>query len=218
MHGSVFAVALAFVALVAAPVHAQSAMPKQPVATGSLVAKVCSACHGVDGNSQRPGVPSLAGQIQPYLEGQLHAFAAQGEQRVSGIMGAIAVNLSADEMKRLATYYARQQLQPVPLLEVTPRVRSATRRKQGHGEKIFFEGLPKKGAASCASCHGGRAEGLSDLFPRLAGQHEWYLAEQLRRFRAGTRTTDPRAMMRKVAAGLDDGDIEAVSRYLALLR
>ncbi|MEO8925040.1 MAG: c-type cytochrome [Caldimonas sp.] len=193
-------------------------MPKQPIATGPLVAAVCAACHGVDGNSQRPGVPSLAGQIQPYLEGQLHAFAAQGEQRVSGVMGAIAVNLSADEMKQLATYYARQQLRPATLLEVAPRVRAATSRRHGHGEKLFFEGLPKKGVASCASCHGGRAEGLSDLFPRLAGQHESYLAEQLRRFRARTRTTDPRAMMRKVSARLTDRDIEAVSRYLALLR
>ncbi|MEO8740422.1 MAG: c-type cytochrome [Casimicrobiaceae bacterium] len=188
--------------------HAQYAMPQQPVTTRQLVSQVCAACHGIDGNSARADVPSLARQVHAYLEGQLHAFAAQGEQRVSGVMGAIAVNLSSDEMKRVATYFSRQTPRPVALAEA-PLAQK--------GEIIFFEGLPAKGVASCASCHGTRAEGLPNLFPRLAGQHKQYLAEQLRRFRVGTRTTDPDAMMRRLAAQLSDHDIDAVSQYVALM-
>ncbi len=60
-----------------------------------------------------------------------------------------------------------------------------------------------------------RGEGLADLFPRLAGQHAAYLADQLRQFRAGTRRSDPDAMMRRVAAHMSDGDIAAVAAYLA---
>lgn len=193
----------------AAHAHAQDAMPGQPRATAALIGQVCAACHGVDGNSTRGDVPSLAGQIEPYLEGQLHAFAAQGEQRPNGVMGAIAVNLSADEMKRAAVYYARRQLSPPPLDEA-PRA--------PRGETIYFAGVPGKGVASCAACHGVRGEGLPDLFPRLAGQHRAYLAEQLRHFRSGRRTSDPGAMMRDVAAHLSDRDVDAVAQYAARLR
>lgn len=194
-----------------ASAQAQNAMPQQPVATSALVEQVCAACHGADGNSPRPEVPSLAGQVEAYLEGQLHAFAAQGQQRVSGVMGAIAVNLSADEMKRVSVYFARQTLRPA-LSDGPQRPQRAT------GERIFNAGLPARGVASCASCHGTRAQGLPDMFPRLAGQHAPYLVAQLQHFRARTRTTDPGAMMRKVAGPLSDRDIDAVAVYLATLR
>ncbi len=186
-------------------------MLHQPVATAALVTQVCAACHGSDGNSARPDVPSLAGQVAAYLEGQLHAFAAQGGQRPNGVMGAIAVNLSADEMKRVAVHFARQPLRSLPFVD-------APRRGRADGETIFFAGLPDKGVASCASCHGTRGEGLPDMFPRLAGQHERYIAEQLRHFRAGSRTSDPEAMMRNLAAHLSDHEIDVLSTYVARLR
>ena len=191
--------------------QAQNAIPHQPGAAPDLVRQVCASCHGLDGNSPRPEVPSLAGQVQAYLEGQLHAFAAQGEQRANGVMGAIAVNLSADEMRRVSVYFARQPLRPA--------VSDGLRRQQpSTGEQIFNAGLPAHGVASCASCHGTRAQGLPAVFPRLAGQHAPYVATQLQRFRSGTRTSDPDAVMRKIAARLSNGDIEALSAYVASLR
>ena len=205
LFGFVFATLAGFPAA-----QAQTAMPNQPVATRPLVTEVCAACHGVDGNSTSGRFPSLAGQVDAYLEGQLHAFAAQGNQRVSGVMGAMAVNLSTDEMKRAATWFARQTPRPAPLAAVHPAT-------VARGERIYFEGLPDRGVDSCASCHGVRAQGLPDLFPRLASQHMRYLAEQLRYFRAGRRTSDPGAMMRKIATNLSDNDIDAVSQYLAVL-
>ena len=186
-------------------------MQQPPVATAALVQQVCAPCHGLDGNSARPNVPSLAGQIEAYLEGQLHAYAAQGGQRPNGVMGAIAVNLSPDAMKRAAGYFSRQTLRP-------PTFVSAPQPSGAEGEKLFGTGLPKQGVASCASCHGTRGEGLPDLFPRLAGQHEPYLVEQLQQFRAGNRTSDPAAVMRELAAQLSDAQIRAVSRYIARLR
>ena len=198
----------------ATSVRAQDAMPHQSIATAALVTQVCAACHGADGNSTRPEVPSLAGQGAQYLQRQLHAFAAQGGQRANGVMGAIAVNLSADEMKRLAVFFAHQRLHPaVPSL----RPGAVSRGDPDRGERIFFSGVPAQGVASCASCHGTRGEGLPDLFPSLAGQGERYIAEQLRQFRAGTRTSDPRAMMRSLAGHLTDRDIDVVSTYVARL-
>ena len=36
--------------------------------------KLCSACHGEDGNSRMPNFPSLAGQPEFYLTNQLFLF------------------------------------------------------------------------------------------------------------------------------------------------
>ncbi len=64
---------------------------------------------------------------------------------------------------------------------------------------------------------GGRCA-LSDLFPRLAGQHAPYVAERLRKLPCWPNTTDHHAMMRSLASHLSDRDIDAVSQYVALLR
>ena len=189
-----------------AAAQAQSAMPGQPVPTHELAEQVCAACHGADGNSPLARYPSLAGQFAPYLERQLQAFAAQGRQRASGVMGAIAVNLSADEMRRLADHFSHQPLRPP---------RTGTAALFGVGEAVYFGAAAGRDVGSCASCHGVRGEGLADVFPRLAGQQAAYLADQLRQFRAGTRRNDPGAMMRRVAAHLSDTDIAAVAAYLA---
>lgn len=194
-----------------ATAHAQDAMPHQPVATAALVGQVCAACHGLDGNSTQPEVPSLAGQVEPYLERQLHAFAEQGGQRANGVMGAIAVNLSADEMRRVSDYFARQPLRPTRFVDTAHRGRA-------DGRKIYLSGLARKNVASCASCHGTGGNGLAEMFPRLSRQHAPYIAEQLRHFRAGSRTSDPDAMMRIVAARLTDSEIDAVSSYVSRLR
>ena len=50
----------------------------------------------------------------------------------------------------------------------------------------------------CAICHGEQGETASEEFPRLAGQHEAYLAKQLRDFQSGRRE----GIMVRMARGL----------------
>jgi cytochrome c oxidase subunit 2 len=74
--------------------------------------------------------------------------------------------------------------------------------------------------ATCAACHGARAEGQETLHaPKLAGQSGWYLARQLRNFKAGVRGADPgdtiAAQMRAIALTLDDAAIDNVVAYVA---
>lgn len=63
----------------------------------------------------------------------------------------------------------------------------------------------------CSLCHGEKGESASEEFPRLAAQHEAYLAKQLRDFRAGRR----QGLMTRMARGLSDDDIVAIARYFA---
>lgn len=75
--------------------------------------------------------------------------------------------------------------------------------------------------ATCAACHGARAEGNPALnAPALAGQQPAYLQRQLRNFRDGLRGTHerdvPGGQMRVAVAVLrDDASIDAVARYIA---
>jgi cytochrome c553 len=72
--------------------------------SGRAKARVCEACHGLDGLSKIPEAPNLAGQVQNYLVEQLRAF-KQG-QRKSEQMSLIAPTLSAQDIDDLAAYYA----------------------------------------------------------------------------------------------------------------
>lgn len=66
-------------------------------------------------------------------------------------------------------------------------------------------------SSKCAVCHGERGEAVSEEFPRLAAQHEAYLAKELRDFKSGDRT----GIMARMVRGLSDEDIAAVARYYA---
>ena len=75
------------------------------VAAGAAKAKeVCTACHGVDGNSADVNNPRLAGQYPDYLAKALRDYKS-GERKHPSMRG-IAVSLSDKDMADLAAYYA----------------------------------------------------------------------------------------------------------------
>jgi cytochrome c oxidase subunit II len=87
-------------------------------------------------------------------------------------------------------------------------------------------GDPAAGAALyavCSACHGAQAQGNPALHaPKLAGQPAWYLARQLRNFKAGLRGVDARdeygQQMYPIAATLvDDAAISNVVAYIGTL-
>ncbi len=74
----------------------------------------------------------------------------------------------------------------------------------------------------CSMCHGDHAQGGEDFeAPKLTGQYGWYLETQLHHFRAGIRGTHEEdgngQVMRPMALGLSDQDIEDVVAYIMTL-
>jgi cytochrome c553 len=66
-------------------------------------------------------------------------------------------------------------------------------------------------AASCASCHhGDRRAGAA--IPELAGMEKSMIIERTKEFRDGRR---PSTIMRQLAQGYTDAQIEAAASYLA---
>ncbi|HEY1327236.1 MAG TPA: cytochrome c [Casimicrobiaceae bacterium] len=76
-------------------------------AAGQAKAKeICQACHGMDGNSQTPDYPRLAGQYPDYLANALRDYKAG--RRKNPIMAGMAAPLTDKDIDDVAAYYAAQ--------------------------------------------------------------------------------------------------------------
>jgi|SRR5579864_8810285 len=211
------ALAILGIAICAVAARAAAAAEEQPAKADAakgqkIVAQVCAACHGADGNSTIPANPKLAGQFPEYLQKQLHDFKATGgkkAERENPVMGGMAANLSASDMGDVAAYLGAQQPKP-----------GAARNKDTVelGRKLWRGGDASKGLPACASCHGASGAGLPVQYPRLAGQHAEYLEAQLNAFAAGTRANDANKAMRTIAVKMSGAEIRAVADYAAGLR
>jgi cytochrome c553 len=199
-------------ACLSAVTYAQVGVKGDPSKAQQLVTQVCAACHGADGNSAIPANPVLAGQHPDYSFKQLTNFKADpGKQaeRPSAVMSAIVAGLTREDMANAALFFGTQQ----------PRPRAARGAELVKlGQEIYRGGVLAKGVAACASCHGPSGSGTPVQFPRLAGQHAQYTADQLKAFRAGQRANDPNGMMRMVALKLTDREVDAVAQYIQGLR
>jgi cytochrome c553 len=67
-------------------------------------------------------------------------------------------------------------------------------------------------SVTCAACHGADGNSVTPDWPMLAGQHESYIARQLRAFKNGERTD---VTMKPFADLLSDQDILDVAAYFA---
>ncbi len=76
--------------------------------------ELCAACHGADGIGQLENVPNLAGESTIYIDTQLKAFRLG--KRVNDIMSEIARDLTDEEIRAMADWYANVKLevQPIP--------------------------------------------------------------------------------------------------------
>ena len=164
----------------------------------------CARCHGAEGELPMSDlVPVLHGQPSEYLFSALKAY-AEGKRR-SGIMQPLAADLRVEDMRHLANYYAGM----TPPLSEQP---SADQASIEAGRQFALKGSPDKGIPPCMACHG------NPPYPRLAGQHAAYLANQLRLQKMGhIPGTDGAAIMAPISRQLSDDDINAVAAYFSTL-
>ncbi|MCA9473661.1 MAG: cytochrome c [Nitrospirales bacterium] len=77
---------------------------KADIQAGRLAASNCQGCHGPDGISPVPIYPNLAGQQAAYFIKALQDF-KRGERK-NPIMRGIVGNLTDDDIKNLAAFFA----------------------------------------------------------------------------------------------------------------
>ena len=215
MRSMLYRVVLPLLVLTFNTAQAQEAKttPKPDATRGKATATaVCAACHNADGNSSIAVNPKIAGQHYDYLLKQMKDFKAAGDKpaaRPNPVMAGMVGNLSEDQMKDLAAYFAAQKQS-----DNTAKNKATVEL----GKKLYRAGDQSKGLAACASCHGPAGSGMPAQYPRISGQHAEYIEAQLKAFRDGGRANDPNKMMRMVTLKMTDAEIKAVSDYVAGLR
>jgi len=70
----------------------------------------------------------------------------------------------------------------------------------------------KSKSAMCASCHGADGNSTNPVWPKLAGQHEQYIARELSLFKSGQRKA---TVMGGMTAGLNDTDMQDLAAYFS---
>ena len=168
----------------------------QDAEAGRAKAAACVACHGPDGNSSNPLVPSLAGQTARYIFLELRDF--KEGRRENAAMQPFVKDLAAADMQDLGAFFALQRLADTGFKPDPAKV---------------ARGKAKAAETLCTMCHLGEFKGQNEV-PRVAGQHHDYIVRQLQDFKAGRRTNDA-GTMSSVSKTLDEQAIDDLAHYLA---
>src|ERR687891_2552291 len=159
--------------------------------------QLCAACHGPDGNSLNPQLPSIAGQPRLFIENQLILF--REELRRSDQMAPVVKGLKDPEIIKLAEHFSKL---PAKAMESAPR-----------DAKLAQQGAAAAKKLRCGICHLSDYSGQNQI-PRLAGQREAYLEAEMRAYRDGKRTGGD-TIMAAALHGVSDADIKALAHYLS---
>ena len=167
----------------------------------------CADCHGPDGASSEPQVPTIGGFSAPYTTDSMIAYQEQerpcpeaeypgGDKKgQKTTMCEIAKELSNEEIEQLAAYYADK-----------PFVRA---------QQAFDAGLAEQGKdiheSKCDRCHAEGGSLPSDDSGILAGQWMPYLEQTFREFSSGERPMVKK--MKPKFEKLEPADIEALVHY-----
>jgi cytochrome c553 len=157
----------------------------------------CLSCHGEDGRSQTPDVPSLGGQPAPYTLIQLFMF--RERLRVAAPMNDDAKGLSDDDLQNMANVVAKL---PPPM----PPVETGDPQRLARGSALAEQN-------HCNICHRSDFSGQENV-PRLANQREDYLLKTLRAYKTGARHAYD-GTMAEVLQPVDENDLGALAYFLA---
>lgn len=146
---------------------------------GKALYPVCTACHGATGlGNQAMNAPKLAGQEAWYLTKQMQLFQTDARGTAPGDMQGMQMAAmakgpqlaSAEALDNLAAYIGTFTDANSP-----PTVTGDA----AAGKALYVV---------CAACHGDKAQGVEAMAgPRLAGQNDWYLVAQIKKFQLGQR-------------------------------
>ena len=190
---------LSFGMLFASAIAMTSLAQAADVAAGKAKAEICAGCHGDNGISQTENIPSLAGQLDQFIQWQLVFFRAGARKNEQ--MQPIVEQLNNDDIRNLGAYFA-----------------SLTPFKGGKDDNPELSEKGKQAAAGrrCASCHTDTFVGTKAV-ARIAGQREEYLVKALHDYKSGARSGGAQAAMADVAYPLSDEEITALAHYLSHL-
>jgi len=174
-----------------------TAVASSAAATFEVRIAACLACHGEQGQSANPEVPSLGAQPSAYLAIQLYLF--REKLRPVKLMNELTKDLSNDDLQRFA-----ESMAALPAPKPSADAPDAARIERA---RVFVQ------QNRCGFCHGADFAG-HDNIPRLAAQREDYLAKALREYKSNTRPGYD-ASMAEVVQPINDADLADIAYFMA---
>ena len=173
--------------------------PPPGEARGRALFKTCVPCHGTTGAGNLAlRAPAIGGLPEWYIQNELIKF--QGN-----IRGAHPDDNEGHRMRPMArTLYhpgdvaaVAAYVSKLPMIEVQPMLKGDVAKGQAQYGTI------------CIACHGPEAKGQQAMnAPPLSQQADWYLMEQLEKFKTGMRGAHPQditgSQMRAMSSTLQD--------------
>jgi len=160
----------------------------------------CLACHGENGQSETPEVPSLGGQTAPYVLIQLYLF--REKQRTVEIMNEMTKGFTDDDLRAFSDFISKL---PPP----QPPADAGDAARLQSGRALITQNR-------CNSCHNLDLSGRESI-PRIADQREDYLVKTLREYKSNIRHGYD-GTMAEVLAPITDAQIVDLAYTIAHFR
>lgn len=161
------------------------------------LARSCNSCHGVNGVSVGPSMPSIGGLSESYLTNIMTQW--KSGERYSATMGRHFKGYSNEELAGLAKYFSA--------LPWVPVVQPASKETIALGKDV---------TERCETCHGNTGGQPDDKdIPMLNGQWAKYLEMELTKYRTEG-VAMPHKKMRKNAQKMgEDANVSAAASFYA---
>ena len=181
MANATMAAAIAGAMIAAGPPFALAAPAADELATGKMLVDACAGCHGTDGNSAGPAMPSIAAMDPLVFVDTMTAFAH--DDTYSTVMGRVARGYTQREYLLMGEYLHGIAYKPAA---------------QAPDQTLVQKGA-KLHERYCENCHeeGGKPIVEDEDYYILAGQWTPYLKYAMSDFREHRRHL-PRKMGRKL--------------------
>lgn len=160
-----------------------------PISQGRRLAVNCQGCHGIDGNSVKPGTPSINTLSLEYFISALKDY--RDGTRQHRMMTAFTKQLNAIQAEKLGLYYA--QAKPITATQTTTMVEPDT-------ELLV----------NCNGCHGYKGVSTNEQTPSLAGQDKTYLRAAIKAYQSGLR---PNEAMQNATSKLSLETVDILAGY-----
>lgn len=161
------------------------------------LARTCNNCHGVNGVSVGPSMPSIGGLPEAYLRTVMMQW--KSGERYSATMSRLIKGYSDQQIADLAKYFAAKPWVPQP---------------QPVDAKILAQG--KAASERCTTCHGDTGSQPDDPAetPQIHGQWAKYMELEMMKYRDNA-VAMPHRRMRGNTQRLKEEDVAAVAQYYA---
>ncbi|MGV6857737.1 MAG: c-type cytochrome [bacterium] len=171
----------------------------------SLTKDKCGACHGNNGNSSDPEVPSIAGfsattitdMMTSFKDGDRTGEKYKPEGGEETDMNAVAKDLSDSDLEAIAGYISKQTFKK--------QANKVDAKLAAKGKKIHDK--------KCEKCHSEGGSAADDDAAILAGQWKPYLMEEFEKLSSGERLMPKK--MKKRFKKLKDKQKAALIEYYA---